>query len=240
MRNPGAETELTGVPGVRLYPLDVTDPASVKIAIESVIADFGHLVVLVNNAGYNLVGPLKTTSEATIMHPFQTNVFGMMRTIQQALPQLRAQGSGTIINITSIGGLITLPFNSLYHTGKFAVDGLSESLKYELWPFGIQVKIVAPSGVKTDFATRSLDLITPPGVPTPHEGAVQKMWEAFGKRMENQSTSEQIATVIYQAATDGFDQIRYLADADAQQLHAGWKAMPNEAFFGMMNANFGL
>lgn len=240
MRNPAAETELVSLPNVRLYTLDVTDAASVTAAIQAVTADFGPIDVLVNNAGYGLVGPLETADEATIMRQFQTNVFGVMRTIQQVTPLMRAHGSGVIINITSIGGLITLPFNSLYHAAKFAVDGLSESLNYELRPFGIRVKVVAPGGVKTDFATRSLDLTTTPGVSTVYDEAIQKVWEAFGVRMENQSTSEQIAEVIFQAATDGTDQIRYVAGPDAQQMYAAWKSMSNEDFFTMMGGYFGV
>jgi NAD(P)-dependent dehydrogenase (short-subunit alcohol dehydrogenase family) len=240
MRNPAAETELAAVPNVKIYALDVTDATSVTAAVAAVQADFGRIDVLVNNAGYGLVGPLETADEPTIMRQFQTNVFGVMRTIQAVTPLMRTQGHGVIINITSIGGLITLPFNSLYHAAKFAVDGLSESLNYELRPFGITVKVVAPGGVKTDFASRSLALTTTPGVPTIYDDAIAKVWAAFSTRMENQSTGEQIAEVIFQAATDGTGQIRYVAGPDAQQMYAGWKAMSNEDFFAMMNGNFGL
>lgn len=238
MRRPEAETELNQLPTVNLYALDVTQPEAVKTAVAQALADFGTIDVLLNNAGYGLAGPLETASEEKIMDQFNTNLFGSMRTIQAVLSTMREANSGVIINVTSIGGLVGLPFNSIYHATKFGLDGLSESLNYELRPFGIRVKIVAPGGVATDFATRSLQLTT--DGPGAYDENLQKVFAAFGQNSGNYSTSEQIADVIYEAATDGTDQIRYLAGADAQRLYAGWKQMSNEDFFTMVNHNFGL
>ena len=238
MRRPEAETELNQLPSVKLYALDVTQPEAVKTAVAQAIADFGPIDVLLNNAGYGLAGPLETASEEKIMEQFSTNLFGSMRTIQAVLPTMRGAKSGVIINVTSIGGLVGFPFNSLYHATKFALDGLSESLNYELRPFGIRVKVVAPGGVTTDFATRSLKM-TMDG-PSEYDENLQKVFAAFAQSSGNYSTSEQIADVIYQAATDGTNQIRYLAGADAKQLYEAWKQMNNEDFFTMVNHNFGL
>ena len=238
MRNPQNETDLQQYPTIKVYALDVTRPDSVQQAVEQALADWQRIDVLLNNAGYGLAGPLETASEEKIMDQFSTNMFGVMRTIKAMLPHFRESGGGTIINVTSIGGLVGLPFNSIYHATKFGVDGLSESLNYELRPFNIRVKIVAPGGVITDFATRSLQR-TVDG-PSAYDEGLQKVFAAFGKNASNYSTAEQIADVIYQAATDDTDQIRYVAGADAQALYAAWKSMSNEDFFVMINQRFGL
>lgn len=241
MRNPDAEKDLTELPNVKLYQMDVTDPEAVKSTIAMVIADFGGIDVLLNNAGYGLVGPLETASEEAIHQQFETNVFGVMRTIQAALPAMRKNG-GVIINITSIGGLVTFPFNSLYHAAKFAVDGLSESLNYELRPFGIKVKVVAPGGVMTDFAGRSIQRTIPDGEQTPYDAAIKTVWDKFESNLKagNYSTPEHIAGIIYEAATDESEQIRYPAGPDAENLYQTWKSMNNEEFFNLIKDNFGI
>ncbi len=238
MRNPQNETELQQYPTSKVYALDVTQTDSVNKAVEQALADFQQIDVLLNNAGYGLAGPLETASEEKIMDQFNTNVFGVMRTIKALLPTFRQMGGGTIINVTSIGGLVGLPFNSIYHATKFGLDGMSESLNYELRPFGIRVKIVAPGGVITDFATRSLKRTT--DGPSAYDTSLEKVFAAFGKNSAGYSTAEQIAGVIYQAATDDTDQIRYIAGQDAQATYGAWKSMSNEDFFTMINQRFGL
>lgn len=238
MRQPDKETELTQYPDIKIYQLDVTHPDSVTQAVQKALADFSVIDVLLNNAGYGIVGPLETVSEEKIMRQFQTNLFGAMRVIKALTPPMREAGGGTMINVTSIGGLVGLPFNSIYHATKFGLDGLSESLNYELRPFNIKVKVVAPGGVATDFATRSLDRTTDGA--SAYDENLQKVFAAFSQRGGNYSTGEQIADVIYTAATDGTDQIRYLAGADANAMYDRWKSMPNEAFFDQINAGFGL
>ena len=145
MRNP-ADARFSDLPGVRVYALDVTDDASVRRAVAQARQDFGPLDVLINNAGYGLVGPFETATPEQIQQQFATNVFGVFAVTQAVLPAMRAQKSGVIINITSVGGRTGFPMNSLYHATKFGLDGFSESLWYELAPFGIHVKIVAPAG----------------------------------------------------------------------------------------------
>lgn len=240
MRNPQNDTELAQMPGVKLYALDVTQPESVKMAIGNAIADFGNIDVLINNAGYGLAGPLETASEEKIMQQFQTNVFGVMRTIQSVVPHMREHNGGVIVNITSIGGLVTFPFNSIYHATKFALDGMTESLNYELNPFNIQAKVVAPGGVSTDFAGRSLVFTTEPGQQTVYDSAIEQVMTAFSERAANRSTAMHIAETIYAAATDGTKQIRYVAGTDARQTYGAWKQMNNEDFFEMVKTNFGV
>ncbi len=240
MRNP-ADAKFDDLPNVRVYALDVTDAAAAPRAIQQAHADFGGLDVLINNAGYGLVGPFEAATDAQIQDQFATNVFGVFAVTRAALPLLRAQGSGVIINITSVGGRTAFPMNSLYHATKFGLDGFSESLWYELAPFGIQVKVVAPGGVATDFATRSLKMTTDPtDEQNPYTGQVRSVLAAFGARGGAASTPEQIAEVIYTAATDGSAQLRYIAGEDAQRI-LGAKAQLSEAdFAAMIQQSFGV
>ncbi|NCD70677.1 SDR family oxidoreductase [Mucilaginibacter agri] len=240
MRNTGNQPELEQHNNIKLYQLDVTDAESVTAAAQAVVDDFGQIDVLLNNAGYGLVGPLESATEADVMKQFDTNLFGVIRVIKAVVPTMKAQKNGIIINVTSIGGLVAFPFNSLYHATKFGLDGLSESLKYEFKPFGIKVKVVAPGGVITDFAGRSLHTTIKPGEKSDYDEALAKVWARFDANKENYSTAELMAEIIYGAATDGSDQLRYVAGKDAEGVYAAWKSMDNEAFFDMVSKNFGL
>ncbi len=196
--------------------------------------------MLVNNAGYGLAGPFESATEAQIQQQFATNLFGVFSVTRAALPIMRKQKSGVIINITSVGGRTAFPMNSLYHATKFGLDGFSESLWYELAPFGIHVKVVAPGGVATDFGTRSLQMtIDPADDQNPYATQVRSVLSAFNERGGTASTAEQIADVIYTAATDSTSQLRYIAGADAQGI-LGAKAQMSEAdFAAMIQKNFG-
>ena len=161
MRDPSKELELGGVQGVTLLPLDVTNPAQIQEAAGLALAR-GPVDVVFNNAGYGLAGPFEGASDAQLVAQIDTNLLGVMRVTQAFLPALRARGTGTIITTTSIGGLVTFPLNSVYHATKWGLEGWSESLAFELSKFGIRVKTVAPGGIKTDFAGRSLVLTQHP------------------------------------------------------------------------------
>ena len=238
MRHP-ADATFSDLPGVRVYALDVTDAASVQQAVSQAQHDFGQLDVLINNAGYGLVGPFETATPVQIQQQFATNVFGVFAVTQAVLPAMRAQKSGVILNITSVGGRTGFPMNSLYHATKFGLDGFSESLWYELAPFGIRVKVVAPGGVATDFAGRSLHMTAnPDDTANPYAGQMRAVLDAFSSRGGAASQPEQIAEVIYQAATDGTAQLRYIAGADAQGLLATKAQLPEAEFMQMIQQNF--
>ena len=136
--------------------LDVTHPATIQTAVKSGLEAFRRIDVLVNNAGYGLMGAIEEVSDQQIRHQFETNFFGLLNVIRAIIPTFKKQGSGHILNISSAGGRITLPTLGLYHASKFAVEGLSETLAQELQPFGIKVTIIEPGSFDTDFATRSL------------------------------------------------------------------------------------
>lgn len=135
--------------------LDVTKKEEIKEAVEKTLQKFGRIDVLVNNAGIGYFGAIEESEDAAVRNMFDINVFGLANMIQETLPVMRAQKSGHIVNIASIGGLVGFPAVGFYNATKFAVDGLSESLAKETAPLGIKVTIVAPSGFRTDWAGRS-------------------------------------------------------------------------------------
>ncbi len=138
-----------------ILPLDVTDPASVDSAVALALAHFGHIDVLVNNAGYGLAGAIEEATEAEYMPVFETNVFGLIRLTRALLPQFRKQRSGNIVNLSSMAGLIGSPGWGYYNASKFAVNGFSEALAAELAPLGIHVTIIEPGPFRTEFLGRS-------------------------------------------------------------------------------------
>lgn len=141
--------------------LDVTDPAQVASAVEAAAAHFGRLDVLVNNAGYGVVGALEEVPEPEIRRVFETNVFGLMAVTRAVLPVMRAQGSGVVLNISSIAGFTATPGFGIYNATKFAVEGLSEALALDVAKLGLRVHIIEPGPFRTDFAGRSI-VDTPP------------------------------------------------------------------------------
>ncbi|MBA3270199.1 MAG: SDR family oxidoreductase [Acidobacteria bacterium] len=235
MRRPDQESELARTPGITLLPLDVTDRAHIAAAARRAI-ELGGVDVLFNNAGYGLAGPLEGTSDEQLTQEVDTNLLGVIRTTQAFLPHFREKRAGLIITTTSIGGLVTFPFNSVYHATKWALEGWSESMAFELEPFNIQIKTVSPGFITTDFATRSLVLTSHPAYVT----QVQKVMAAFSdpERAAQHSSAEQIAEVVHEAATDGKDKLRYLAGSDAKAAYAQRLAVGAEAFRKGIRARF--
>lgn len=156
MRNPERETELNKVAGVALLPLDITDPMQIATTVQTAMS-MGDVDVVFNNAGYGLAGPLEGLTDEQVVRMVNTNLIGAIRTTKAFAPYFRAKRAGLFINTTSIGGLITVPFNSIYHATKWALEGWSESMAFELSQFGIGMKTVSPGGMRTDFFTRSFD-----------------------------------------------------------------------------------
>jgi short-subunit dehydrogenase len=144
------------IAGVTLLPLDVTDEASVKRGVQSVLDAAGRIDVLVNNAGYSMLGAFEETSIEQAKALFDTNVFGVIRASQAVLPPMRAQGSGLIINVSSILGFLPAPYMALYSSTKHAIEGLSESLDHEVRQFGIRVVLVEPAYTRTGFSAHAI------------------------------------------------------------------------------------
>lgn len=239
MRNPDSETELKDLDNVLLGRLDVLDPDSIEKAVAGSIQRFGRIDVLVNNAGYGAFGPLEAFSRENIIRQFNTNVIGLMDVTRAVLPHFRSNKSGVIVNISSIGGKMSFPLGSLYHGTKFAVEGISEALSYELEQFGAKVKIVEPGAIATDFAGRSLDFSNDESL-TEYQGLVGKVNEGMPAFFENASPASVVAGVIYEAATDGTSKLRYTAGEDAAEIIARRKAADDETFFIGVKAMFKL
>ena len=157
-----------------------------------------------------------------------TNLMGPIRVTKAFVPHFREGKAGLFINTTSIGGLITVPFNSMYHATKWALEGWSESMAFELKRFGIGMKTIEPGGMRTDFFTRSFDVARH----AEYDALVDKVMGVITdpKQMETYSTPDQIAEVVYEAATDGKDQLRYVAGADAKATYATRLQLGDEAF----------
>lgn len=241
MRTPEKEEELDKLENVLVTKLDVLDLESIDNAIAAGIEKFSKIDVVLNNAGYALMGTFESAKRESIIRQFAVNVQGLFDVTQKTLPHFRKNKSGMFINISSIGGKMTFPLMPLYHSTKFAVEGFSESLHWELAQIGVKVKIVEPGGVATDFGGRSLDMQHNPEL-TEYNEFVNFFMQAMAKASNPKilSTPDIIADVIYKAATDETNTLRYRAGADAEQLLTARASMNDAEFFGMMKAQFGM
>lgn len=160
IRKPGSVDDLKGAHGDSLWvgQLDVTDTAAIRDVVSKAYADLGRIDVIVNNAGYGLAGAAEELSDAEILHQINTNLIGSMQVARAAIPRLRAQGGGHIIQISTMGGQVAFPGSSLYHASKWGIEGFMESLRQELGAFGIGVIIVEPGSARTDFSYGGLKL----------------------------------------------------------------------------------
>lgn len=239
MRTPEKETELNQTKNVKLYKLDVTGIDSIHKTIFDIINDFGKIDIVLNNAGYGLVGVFESATQEQIKKQYDTNLFGLFDVTKAVLPHFRENKSGMFINVSSVGGLATFPFFSLYHGTKWAVDGFSESLSYELKHLGIKVKIIEPGGVRTDFGSRSLDVAVPDTIKD-----YQEVFGSFNDKMaemmtaDNMSSPEYLAQKIFEAATDGTDRLRYLIGQDAQEIIEMRNQIGSEEFVKVMYGQF--
>jgi len=239
MRNPGNETELSQLDNVLVAKLDVLDPDSIEKAVNQGIQKFGNIDILVNNAGYGAYGPLESFPRENIVRQFNTNVIGLLDVTRAILPHFRQNKSGIIINISSIGGQMTFPLGTLYHGTKFAVEGISESLSYEVEEFGGKVKIIEPGAIATDFTGRSFDFSNDETL-TEYQPLVGKTMAATQTMFANASPASVVAGVIYEAATDGTDQLRYAAGEDAKTILANRKQADDASFMAGLRAQMGL
>jgi short-subunit dehydrogenase len=151
---------------------------------------------------------------------------------------MRKQGNGTIINISSMGGKVSFPMGTLYHGSKFSVEGLSEALSFELSAIGVQVKMIEPGVINTNFATTSFDLNIDPAL-TEYQDFTSKVLKAF-EAGSNGSEAILVAETIYKAATDGTNQLRYIAGPDAEQIIAARKQMNDPEYLALIRSQYGL
>ena len=239
MRKPENETELHLLENVLVTRLDVLNVDSIEHAVNKGIEAFGRIDVLLNNAGYGAYGTLESFSREKIIRQFNTNVIGLLDVTKALLPHFRENSSGTIINISSIGGKMAFPLGALYHGTKFAVEGISESLKYEVAEFGGKVKLIEPGAITTDFTGRSLDFCNDETY-TEYQPLIGKVMSAMQSLFQNASAASVIANVTYQAATDDTSQLRYIAGEDAEYMIANHKQNDDETFEAGIKAQFGI
>jgi len=204
-RRPASLESWAQAKNIAALQLDVTDEASIASAVAATADRFGPIDVLVNNAGYGLFGPLEGAAAAQWEAQFQTNVFGVAAVIRHVLPMMRERRSGTIVSVSSVGGRTAAPFASGYHASKFAIEGLSESLRYELSLHGIRVKVVEPAHFKTGFISRSLQCVRH----SAYEAQLDNYMAWVHHEDEKAPGPEPVAEAIWRAANDSSARLRY-------------------------------
>jgi len=231
MRVPENSADLQKIADIECFRLDVTDVDSIKTAIAGTLERFGRIDAVVNNAGYGLVGAFEAATEEQIEKQFQTNVFGLMNVCREILPIFRKQKRGTIVNVASVGGRITFPLYSLYHATKWAVEGFSESLQYEVEQFGIRVKIIEPGPIKTDFYDRSQELTRREGL-TAYDSLIERAMPNMQKAGADAPEGSVVAQTIYEAVTDGTSKMRY--GVNTKGILSARKLLPDNLFFKLV------
>lgn len=212
MRTPEKETELSQLDNVHLLPLDVTNESQIMATFQQAIA-IAPIDVVFNNAGYGLVGPFESYSISQITRQIDTNFTGVLRVAHPFVRYFRENKiKGLFITTTSIVGIVANPLASIYDATKFALEGWSEGMGYDLAAFGIRFKTVAPGGIISNFGTAAMEVVQHPA----YQPLFDRMTAGFSDgTLMLFSPAEDIAQVVYEAATDGKDQMRYAAGPDA-------------------------
>jgi NAD(P)-dependent dehydrogenase (short-subunit alcohol dehydrogenase family) len=223
---------------IHIERLDVIDNNSVTHAIQAIVSKADRIDVLVNNAGYALAGAFEDLAIEEIKAQYETNFFGLIRTTQAVLPIMRKQKSGTIVNISSGAGRFGYPTGSAYVSTKFAVEGLSESMAYELEPLGIKVILVEPGVIKTNIANGMVIAKKSQNSNSPYSQIMQKMSTSFEHMLENASSPDLVAKVVLQAVTSENPSLRYLAGKDVEMWVEAKRNMSDDEFYKMMKQSF--
>ena len=224
--------EALAAQGVKPLAMDVTDTASMEAGIRDILAETGRVDVLVNNAGYGSYGAVEDVSRGEARRQFDVNVFGAMELTKLVLPHMRQQGSGRIVNISSVGGRACGPFGGWYHGTKFALEALSDCLRLETKPFGIHVVIVEPGAIATEFLDIAAQGLQSTSGQGPYAVQVNRMIASFTdpKMMKRMSSPDIIADVIAKAATTKRPKTRYVAGYGARPLVTLRRWLPDRAF----------
>ena len=239
--------------GIRTLALDVTDEESMTTAVAAIEAESGPIAVLINNAGYGLYGAVEQVPMDDIRRQFETNFFGLVRLTQLVLPGMRQARQGRILNVSSMGGRVTLPGGAFYHASKYAVEAFSDALRMEVAQFGIDVVLIEPGPVKTpwnDVAAGSMD---GNGAAEASAGAADDPYAAYKKAVAGSfttvqdgplarlvSTADDIAEVIVKAVTAGTPRTRYLINAVAKSMLATRRLLPTRASDAVLARQYGL
>ncbi len=220
---------------VRMVRMDVNDDRSVVSGIDRVLQDAGRLDVVVNNAGFGIAGAIEETSIEEVRALFETNLFGLLRVCQTVLPKMREQGSGIIVNISSLAGRIGLPYQGLYSATKFAVEGVTEALRMEVKPFGIKVALIEPGDFRTGFTDNRVYTAA-----SKEDSAYQERFQRALKVAESDeeggSSPERIARLLHRILQDSSPKVRYSTGEASQRVAAILKGiLPSKLFeWGLM------
>jgi short-subunit dehydrogenase len=196
--------------GVKTIALDVTDDQSMQNCVNEILQKEGRIDVLVNNAGYGSYGTVEDVSMEEAKRQFDVNVFGLARMTQLVLPGMRKQKSGRVINISSVGGKIATPFGAWYHASKFAVEGMSDSLRTEVAPFGIDVVVIEPGGVKSEWADVAYQNLIKTTENTAYSDMANKFKQAFSKTVAKNAEPEVISKLVSKAINSSRPKTRYV------------------------------
>lgn len=225
--------------------LDVNNDKSVKDAINRIVKEKGRIDIVINNAGYDLAGAIEEISYDDMKAQFETNFFGAVKVMKSVIPIMRNQRNGKIVNITSIGGRVAIPFHSIYHATKFALEGLSESIQYELEPFGIKIILIEPGTVRSDFWKNMKTAATKPSgsestTDLPYSQMKIKIAESLKQVAENGLHPSEVAKAILDATTSDNPDFRYLVGKDATMTIEIRKNMSDREFGNSIKKQFNL
>jgi len=224
---------------LKIIKLDVTDDYSIKSAINEIIQETSRIDILVNNAGNNIAGTVEDLSIEEFKEQFETNFFGLVRVTKAVLPIMRNQNSGIIVNLSSIVGKMAIPLNSAYTSSKFAVEGFSESVRYELEDFGIKVILIEPGVIKSNFYENikmSKNSLSDPK--SPYQPITQKIFEAFLSMIQYAFPAKIVADVILEAVTADNPKIRYAVGDDAKSITEAKKRLSDKEFENWVKEGF--
>lgn len=232
--------DLSGL-GVQTFAMDVTDDASMVAGIDRIIDEQGRLDVLVNNAGYGSYGAVEDVPIEEARRQFEVNVFGLARLVQLVTPHMRAQRSGRIINISSIGGKFYEPFGAWYHATKFAVEGFSDSLRMELRPFGIQVVLIEPGPIRTEWNEMARDSLLERSGDGPYASYARHAHDVMERFDEpsRASSPEEVADKIVKAALAKRPAARYPVGRGARVITTSRDLLPDRVFDEVVSRAYG-
>jgi NAD(P)-dependent dehydrogenase (short-subunit alcohol dehydrogenase family) len=227
--------------GIHVVPLDVTDDASMVALVGRVLSEAGRIDVLVNNAGYGSYGAIEDVPMDEARRQFEVNVFGLARLTQLVLPHLRRQRSGRIINISSMGGKIHEPLGGWYHATKFAVEGLSDSLRMEVSPFGVRVVVIEPGAIKTEWAGISAQNLRERSAEGPYAAQARQVaavLDAGSGPGARGSAPEVVADAVVKAARARRPRTRYVVGFGARPMLVARRALTDRGFDRMLRLGY--
>ena len=238
MRTPADEKELVNLSNVICPALDVTQETTIRDAIAEGLHAFGNIDAVINNAGYGLIGPFEAFTADQINRQFQTDVLGLMAVTREILPHFRQRRSGLVINVASFAGRSIFPLYSVYHASKWAVEGFCDSLQYEVSSYGIQIKIIEPGLVKTEFWGRSTDRENRTGIKA-YDKEARPVLDLIDNAAGLFATKpEDVADTIWNAANDGNNRLRYVVGVDAHTTLLARKVLTDKLYRGIMKTVF--